>query len=82
MSKRRKFIFIGSPYEQTRGDRGNDCGFYVLDESNKYKFIKIDGLPKHIELKMSKILEAGIDKFDFSIVRGNIIHKVYDVDVD
>lgn len=82
VAKRRKFIFIGSPYEQTRGDRGNDCGYYILDEKNKYKFIKTVGTPKHIELRMSKVIEAGIDKFDFSIVKGNILHKVYDCDVD
>lgn len=82
MSKQRNFIFIGSPYEQTRGDRGNDCGFYLLDSSNRRKFIKIEGTPKHIELRMSEVLKAGIDKFDFSAVKGNILHKVYDVDVD
>lgn len=82
VAKRRKFIFIGSPYEQTRGDRGNECGYYVLDEQSKYKFIKTVGTPKHIELRMSKVLDIGIDKFDFSIVKGNILHKVYDCDVD
>lgn len=82
VAKQRKFIFVGTPYEQTRGDRGNDCGYYVLDENNKYEFTKIDNTPIHIELRMSKILEKGIDKFDFSMVKGNIIHKIYDVDVD
>lgn len=82
VAKQRKFIFVGTPYEQTRGDRGNDCGYYLLDENNKYEFVKIDGTPKHIELRMSKILNIGIDKFDFSIVKGNIIHKIYDIDVD
>ena len=46
------------------------------------KFITIDDTPKHIELRMSEILDEGIDKFDFSIVKGNIVHRVYDVDVD
>ena len=82
VAKRRKFIFIGSPYEQTRGDRGNDCGYYILDENNKYKFIKTIGTPKHVELRMSKVIDVGIDKFDFSIVKGNILHKIYDCDVD
>lgn len=82
VAKRRKFIFIGSPYEQTRGDRGNECGYYILDENNKYKFIKTIGTPKHVELRMSKVIDVGIDKFDFSIVKGNILHKIYDCDVD
>ena len=31
---------------------------------------------------MSKVIDVGIDKFDFSIVKGNILHKIYDCDVD
>lgn len=31
---------------------------------------------------MSKVVDVGVDKFDFSIVKGNILHKVYDCDVD
>lgn len=81
IAKRRKFIFIGSPTEQTRADIGNACGWYVLDEDMKLKHVLSAGLPKHLELKMSQILAAGIDKFDFSVVKGSILHKVYDCDV-
>lgn len=74
----RKFIFIGSPYEQNLGDIGNSCGFYEISEDGKLKFIVLDKLPKHIQLKTSEIKKAGIDKFDFSEVSGNIVQKIYD----
>lgn len=74
----RKFIFIGSPYEQNLGDIGNECGFYEIAETGKLKFIKLDKLPKHIQFKTSDIKKIGIDDFDFSLVTNNIVQKVYD----
>lgn len=82
ISKGRKFILVGDPYQQNLGERHNKCGFYVIDEDNTYKFVPIDNVPKHINIRMSKIVEAGIDNFDFSIVKGNILHKIYDIDID
>jgi DNA repair exonuclease SbcCD nuclease subunit len=79
--KQRQFIFIGSPFQQNIGDAGHECGFYILDKSNARTFITIDSVPKHVIIKMSDVLKAGIDKFDFSVISGNIIQKVYDVDV-
>ena len=81
VAKGRKFIFIGSPYQQTLGDINSKCGYYVLDENNNYKFIEITCLPIHVEVRMSKVIDD-IDNYDFSKVRGNIVHKVYDCDVD
>ena len=80
-AKGRKFIFIGTPYQQTLGEMKQQCGYYVLDENNNYVFEKTVGLPIHVEVRMSKVLED-IDNYDFSKVRGNIVHKVYDCDVD
>lgn len=77
----RKFIFIGSPYEQNLGDIGCKCGFYEIDELGNYEFFEIDGIPKHIQFKSSDILKVGIDRFDFSIAKGNIVQKVYDTDM-
>lgn len=74
----RKFIFIGTPYEQNLGELGNACGFYEISEEGKLKFIKLDKLPKHIQLKTSEIKRAGFEKFDFSNVSGNIVQKIYD----
>lgn len=74
----RKFIFIGTPYEQNLGELGNDCGFYEISEEGKLKFIKLDKLPRHIQLKTSEVKKIGFDKFDFSDVSGNIVQKIYD----
>ncbi len=74
----RKFIFIGTPYEQNLGELGNACGFYEISEFGELKFIKLDKLPKHIQLKTSEIKKIGIEKFDFSQVTGNIVQKIYD----
>lgn len=81
LAKGRNFIFVGSPYQQNLGEIGNRCGFYVIDEQNAITFEEIKGIPVHVELKMSEV-SKNIDSFDFSIVRGNILHKVYDVEVD
>lgn len=81
-TKNRKFIFVGSPYQQTLGDIGNDTGFYVLDENQNYSFHAITGIPTHIQLKISSILDVGIDKYDYSVVANNIVQKIYDVDIN
>lgn len=81
IAKKRKFIFVGDPYQQNLGERLNKCGFYVIDDNNCYSFKEIDGIPKHVELKMSEV-QQHLDTFDFSVVKGNIVHKTYDIEVD
>ena len=81
LAKGRNFIFIGSPYQQNLGDYGCKCGYYVIDTKSKWKFHEIDGIPKHVKVECSKVLEAGIEKYDFSEAHGNIVQKVYDIDV-
>ena len=82
VSRSREFIFVGSPYQQNFGEIGVDNGFYVLDEKNRRKFFPISNVPKHVRLKISEILKAGVDSFDFSVVKNNIVQKIYDADVD
>lgn len=77
----RNFIFVGSPYQQNLGDYGCKCGYYVIDFDSKWKFYEISNVPKHVKVECSKVLEIGIDKYDFNEVHGNIVQKVYDVDV-
>ena len=77
----RKFIFVGSPYEQNLGDIGCRCGFYEIDDIGNYSFYEIDGIPKHIQFKTSDIKKCGIDRYDFSCAKGNIVQKVYDEDI-
>jgi len=82
IAKSRQIIFIGSPYEQTFGERWTTHGFYVLDENNKPAFVEINSCPRHIILRMSEVISAGIENFDFSVVKGNIVKKLYNVQID
>jgi len=82
IAKSRKIIFVGSPYEQTFGERWTNHGFYVLDESNVPVFVELTSFPKHVVLRMSEVVSAGPENFDFSKVKSNIVKKLYDVPVD
>lgn len=79
--KGKSLVFVGSPYQQTLADVGLKCGFYVLNQAGEMTFVEIQTVPKHVQLKMSAIV-SDVDKFDFSVVKGNIVHKTYDVEVD
>lgn len=81
VAKGRKFIFVGDPYQQNLGEKNNTCGFYVIDEANSYEFHEIKSVPKHVEIKMSEVIN-NIDAYDFSLIKGNILHKIYDIEVD
>jgi DNA repair exonuclease SbcCD nuclease subunit len=81
MIKGRKFIFIGSPCQQTTADLGCVTGFYVIKKDGSFTFEKIDDVPKHVKIRCSDIINIGIDNFDFSVAAKNIVQKVYDVDV-
>lgn len=78
----RKFVFVGSPYQQNFGDMDRTLGYYVLDEDNNSEFTEIKDVPRHVILKISDIENTGVDNFDFSIVSGNIVKKNYDVEID
>ena len=79
LSKGRWFSFVGSPYQQNLGEIGCKCGFYIIDEENNAKFVELEGIPKHVEVRVSQMLK---DDFDFSCIKGNIVHKIYDVDIE
>ena len=80
--KNRILIYVGSPFQTTWAERNTPCGYYILDEKNSRTFYETPNVPKHIEIKISEILQQGIDQFDFSIVSGNIIKKIYDKEID
>lgn len=82
VAKHRNFIFIGSPYQQNFGEMNSIDGFYILDEKNQKEFRHISTVPVFKKIYISQIVKNGIENFDFSIVKGNIIRKVFDVDVD
>ena len=50
----------------------------MLDENCAYSFRKTESAPRHVRIYMS---EAVSGKFDFKLAAGNIIQKIYDVEV-
>lgn len=77
----RKFIFVGSPYQQTRGEKDSKDGFYIINEDGNYSFNEIASAPIHVDIRMSDVVKD-ISKFDFSIVKNSIVHKIYDIEID
>lgn len=54
-----KIVYVGTPYEMDRGDRGNQKGFYVLDTTGKdfvEKFVPNDFSPKHLKFDIFELL--------------------------
>ena len=51
-------------------------------DRDSLEFVEISDTPRHVDVRMSDILKEGIDKFDFSRYSGQIVRKVYDVEVD
>jgi DNA repair exonuclease SbcCD nuclease subunit len=78
-SKGRKFMFVGSPYEQTFGEMDNKCGYVILESTGKYNFVDILDTPKHKLLKTSELKEVGIDNYDFSSLKNCIVKRIIDV---
>lgn len=81
IAKSRNIIFVGSPYQQNAGEIDSVDGYYILDENCVPKFHKIKNTPKHIFIKISEVLKKGVDNFDFSVVKNNIVRKIYDTQV-
>jgi hypothetical protein len=81
LAKHRRFIFVGDPYQQNLGEKNNVCGFYVINEDNSYEFHEITSIPKHVEIRISEVIE-NFESYDFSKIKGNILHKIYDVEID
>ncbi len=58
-------LYVGTPYEMDRGDRGNTKGFYVLDAEGvklTEKFIENTVSPRHIKIEMLDLLELNLDQ--------------------
>jgi DNA repair exonuclease SbcCD nuclease subunit len=68
-------LYVGTPYEMDRGDRGNAKGFYVLDVSEKEvkeKFIENTVSPKHIKLDISELLDLNLEEIS-KIFKNNFV---------
>lgn len=58
-------LYVGTPYEMDRGDRGNEKGFYVLDLSNDEiteKFVPNTLSPKHLKFDMTELLNLSLSE--------------------
>jgi len=52
-------LYVGTPYQMDRGDRGNDKGFYVLDVSGadvQEKFVLNTFSPKYVKFDVTDLL--------------------------
>ena len=78
-SRKRHFIFIGSPYQQNLGEKNSVDGYYIIDSKNSIKFFELDSIPKHVDFRVSEAKDGG---YDFSALKGMIVHKIYDVEID
>jgi DNA repair exonuclease SbcCD nuclease subunit len=68
-------LYVGTPYEMDRGDRGNQKGFYVLDVSGKEiieKFIPNNSSPKHIRFEVLDLLELTSDQIQKEFINNFI----------
>lgn len=74
--------YVGNPFQMDFGDRYDDKGFYVLNlDSMSHEFIENNLSPVHHRIKLSDILDKGLDTFKLKIV-GNMIKLDIDVDYD
>ena len=58
-------LYVGTPYEMDRGDRGNTKGFYVLDVTDKKvtdKFIENTFSPKHLAFDIFDLVNMTQDQ--------------------
>jgi DNA repair exonuclease SbcCD nuclease subunit len=59
-------LYVGTPYEMDRGDRGNVKGFYVLytgaENELIEKFIENTVSPRHIKIEMLDLLNMNFDQ--------------------
>lgn len=82
--KNGEIVYIGSPYEQSWGEYGDQKGIYLLDlHENALEFVSNDKSPKHVKIRLSELLAVG--KITDNIKKefnGNIINFIIDVEVD
>lgn len=79
----RKFVFVGSPFQQNWGERNNSNGFYDIDmlEDNKQTFIQCNEPPKHIEVKLSDLLHIEGD-IDCHLFNNNFVKLLVDTKLE
>lgn len=75
-------LYVGTPYEMDRGDRGNQKGFYVLDASGSdftEKFVENRFSPRHLKFDITHLLNLNGSQLK-EIFTNNFIDVTIDSD--
>lgn len=73
--ERGNVLYVGTPYEMDRGDRGNTKGFWVLDlEKDRVteRFIENQVSPRHLKLDVTQVLNLSIEELS-SLFKNNYV---------
>jgi DNA repair exonuclease SbcCD nuclease subunit len=69
----KNITFIGSPYQMTRGDIGNDKGIYLLNfETGEETFFENTYSPKFLTCNFEELVELNLQQIN-EFVRGNFL---------
>lgn len=77
----KKLICVGSPWQQTTTEKDSVDGYYVLNADDSLDFIK-SLAPVIKEVYISDIMKNGIDAYDYSELKNNVIKLIYDIQLD
>ena len=56
-------LYVGTPYQTERSDRGNDKGIYVLDmDTETETFVPNDASPKYVEYTSADVMNMSIEE--------------------
>ncbi|HUS51087.1 MAG TPA: metallophosphoesterase, partial [Candidatus Paceibacterota bacterium] len=75
----RNIIYVGSPFQQNRGETGQSKGFVTYDtETENWEFVEYNDAPKYVEITTENIPQ--IKNFDFknSFVTVRVDRKIKD----
>lgn len=73
--ERGNVVYVGTPYEMDRGDRGNTKGFWVLDldpTGVTERFIENPVSPRHIKLDVAEVLQRNLGELG-QLFRNNYV---------
>lgn len=73
--EKRNVLYVGTPYEMDRGDRGNPKGFYVIDatgDSFVDTFIENTVSPKHLKFNILDLLNLNLDQLT-AVFKNNFV---------
>lgn len=76
--EKRNIVYVGTPYEMDRGDRGNQKGFYVINvEDFSHKFVPNLSSPRHLRFEITEILNLNLQE-----IRELFNNNFIDINVD